>query len=76
MQTKQDKQIKDSIPGRPNSINVHDGLNRALRIWKKQLKDSDLIAELYERKEYIKPSDAKRKMLDVAKFKQAKQSEE
>ena len=71
---KQQKQIKDMVPGAPNSIKVSDGLNRAIRIWKKQLKDSDTINELFERKEHIKPSYKRRKQLETAKFKQSKQN--
>lgn len=70
MQTKQDKQIKDSVPGNPSGINVHDGLNRAIRIWKKNLKDSNTVTELYDRKEYKKPSRKNREIMEAAKFKQ------
>ena len=45
------------IPGLPRAVKVPDGnIEQALRRFKKMMKQTDVITELKERREYIKPS--------------------
>jgi ribosomal protein S21 len=49
------------VIGRPNTVKVvHNQIEPAIKLWKNKLKDSDIIEQLKERKEYIKPSVLKR----------------
>ena len=45
------------IPGQPRAVKVPDGnIEQALKRFKKMMKQTDVISELKERREYIKPS--------------------
>jgi len=66
------KQFNSIYPGSPNSITVNNDLNYALRKWKKNLKDGNIIEDLFERKFYTKPSVAKRKAKQTAQYNQRK----
>lgn len=47
--------------------NVVDGnLNTAIQVWKQELKTSEKLTKLYEKREYVKPSRYRRKQLDMA----------
>jgi len=71
----QDKQLATIIPG-SIGVNVIDGdLSYAMREFKKQIKDTEVIQNLYNNKYYTKPSVSKRKMLDNAKFLQKNKSD-
>jgi ribosomal protein S21 len=49
------------VIGRPNTVKVvHNQIEPAIKLWKNKLKDSDIIEQVKERKEYIKPSVLKR----------------
>ena len=51
------------IPGQPRAVKVPDGnIEQALRRFKKMMKQTDVISELKERREFIKPS--KRKYME------------
>ena len=50
------------IPGRFRDAKVVNGnIEAALKFWKRQMKESDVLQELKDRKEFIKPSAVKRK---------------
>ena len=50
------------IPGRFRAAKVVNGnIEAALKFWKRQMKESDFLQELKDRKEFIKPSAVKRK---------------
>ena len=50
------------IPGRYKAAKVVNGnIEAALKFWKRQMKESDVLQELKDRKEFIKPSAVKRK---------------
>lgn len=69
------KQVESTIPGRLNAIQVVNGdLTFALKKFKKLQKDSAIILDCYERKFYVKPSVAKRKKMNNAKYLQQKES--
>ena len=56
-----------------NVLNVTDkltDLNFALRVFKQDIKDSNILAEYKNRQEYIKPSERRKKMMDRAKYKE------
>ena len=45
------------VPGCPRAVKVPDGnIEQALRRFKKMMKQTDVISELKERREFIKPS--------------------
>ena len=45
------------VPGCPRAVKVPDGnIEQALRRFKKMMKQTDVISELKERREYVKPS--------------------
>ena len=50
------------IPGRFRAAKVVNGnIEAALKFWKRQMKESEVLQELKDRKEFIKPSAVKRK---------------
>jgi|TARA_R110000822_G_scaffold53530_2_gene138057 ribosomal protein S21 len=67
--SKKHKYHQSIIPGSPLGVAVMYGdLGFALRLFKKKLKDSDVLKNFKERKEFIKPSVKKRKQLSDAIF--------
>lgn len=68
------KQLYTIIPGRLNAIEVNNDLTYALRLYKKQQKESEIILDLYTRKFYDKPSVLKRKKMNLAKYIQSKEN--
>lgn len=62
------KQINTIVPGSMNSFKVTEDLNFALRLWKKALKENNIVQELHERKFYTKPSTIKKRQKDSAKY--------
>ena len=63
--TKRFKKVRKEqmiIPGRYKAAKVVNGnIEAALKFWKRQMKESDVLQELKDRKEFIKPSAVKRK---------------
>ena len=50
------------IMGKQMSVKVvHNQIEPAIKLWKRKLKDSGILEQLKERKEFIKPSAVKRK---------------
>ncbi len=50
------------IPGRYKAAKVVNGnIEAALKFWKRQVKESGVLQEVKDRKEFIKPSAIKRK---------------
>ena len=50
------------IPGKFKAAKVINGnIEAALKFWKRQVKDSNVLQEVKDRKEFIKPSAVKRK---------------
>ncbi len=45
---------------------VHNQIEPAIKLWKRKLKDSGILEQLKERKEFIKPSAVKRKQREEA----------
>lgn len=59
------------IVGKPNSVRVVNGdINSALKLWKRELKESGKLELLKEKKEYVKPSVLKRKQRTDAEYSQ------
>lgn len=76
MNQKDWKKFQDIAPGRLYGATVVDNdINRAIRKWKKVLKDSNIIQEVFDRREYIQDSKKKRKILQTAQYKQRKEHE-
>ncbi|MFW2033846.1 30S ribosomal protein S21, partial [Acinetobacter sp. ULE_I037] len=54
------KKFHGTVPGSPQSVKVNGGdISTALRIWKKQQKDSNIIQDLFDKKYYKKKSVSK-----------------
>ena len=50
------------VPGRFKAAKVINGnIEAALKFWKRQVKESNVLQEVKDRKEFIKPSAIKRK---------------
>ena len=55
------------IMGKPMAVKVvHNQIEPAIKLWKRKLKDSGILEQLKERKEFIKPSAVKRKQREEA----------
>jgi ribosomal protein S21 len=68
---KQHKYHKSIVPGNSFSTKViNKDINFALRSWKKQLKISNTLDTLKEKREFEKPSVTKRKIKNSAIFNQ------
>lgn len=61
------KKFKATIPGRPGSIAVNGDIANALRIFKRQTKQSNILLECSERRWYTPPSKTKRVQNERAK---------
>lgn len=73
--SKKHKYHQSIIPGQGLGAAVPNGdLGFAIRLWKKQLKDADVLKMVKERKEYVKPSVIKRKAKADAAYRQRLQS--
>ena len=63
--TKRFKKVRKEqmiIPGRYKAAKVVNGnIEAALKFWKRQVKESGVLQEVKDRKEFIKPSAIKRK---------------
>ena len=58
---KKQKHHQSVIPGHATGAKVvNRDINFAVRIWKRKLKTSDILNDLKENREYIKPSVSKR----------------
>ncbi len=72
---KQTKQFLSIIPGATCGVDCrHADLQYGMRTFKKMMSTSKKIETLYERKEFIKKSDKKRKIRDVAKYKEKRRN--
>ena len=68
---KKQKHHQSVLPGTTSGAKVvNRDINFALRTWKKKLKDSDVLTQVKNRKEFIKPSVVKRIKLNNAIYMQ------
>jgi small subunit ribosomal protein S21 len=69
---KKQKQHQTIVPGHSLAVNVVGSLREdlafALKIWKRKVKNSEVLEKAKDRKEFIKPSVKKRKQLQDARF--------
>jgi len=66
--SKRQRKELSECPGGVCAI-VHNGdLQSALQVFRRELKQSNKLAEVYRRKEYEKPSVRRRKILNTAKY--------
>ena len=74
MEHKKKQRAKKSemiIVGKPNNVKVvNDDINSAIKLWKRNLKDSGKLDVLKSKLEYVKPSVIKRKKRNDAEFSQ------
>lgn len=74
MEHKKKQRAKKSemiIVGKPNNVKVvNDDINSAIKLWKRNLKDSGKLDVLKSKLEYVKPSVIKRKKRNDAQFSQ------
>jgi small subunit ribosomal protein S21 len=70
--SKKQKQHQTIVPGNSLAVNVvgtaREDLAFALKVWKRKIKNSQVLEQTRDRKEFIKPSVVKRKQLIAAKF--------
>lgn len=70
--TKKQKQHQTIVPGNALAVKVlgstREDLSFALKVWKRKIKNSEILEQTRTRKEFIKPSAIKRKQLIAAKF--------
>ena len=68
---KKQKHHQSILPGTTSGAKVvNKDINFALRIWKKKLKESNILSDIKDRKEFIKPSAVKRMKLNNAIYMQ------
>jgi small subunit ribosomal protein S21 len=69
---KKQKQHQTTVPGNPLAVNVvgtqREDLGFALKSFKRKVKASGILERIKDRKEFVKPSVAKRKQLQNAQF--------
>ena len=71
------KKLQESAPGNLLGTTVTEGnIDKALRRFKKTIKDSGMILELFSRREFTKPSIVKRKQKKEARYRQRRHDEE
>jgi ribosomal protein S21 len=63
------------VPGNPNAVIVNGNLDFALKLFKRQVKDSGIMDLMKERKEFKKKSVVERENYRKARFLQQKFSE-
>lgn len=66
---RREKKRRSLLPGGIGANVVEGELNTAIQVWKQELKNSENLNRLYENREYVKPSVTKRKMFQMAKYK-------
>lgn len=70
------KEFLSQIPNSPTGASVVNGdLSFAIRMWKKRLKESGNMQELYKRKYYKKPSTQRRETKLDAIYRRQKEME-
>ncbi len=68
---KKQKYHQSVLPGTTSGSKVvNRDINFALRMWKKKLKESDVLNDVKSRKEFIKPSVIKRMQMNNAVYMQ------
>ena len=68
---KKQKHHLSILPGTTSGAKVvNRDINFALRIWKKKLKESDVLSQIKDKKEFTKASVVKRKKLNNAIYMQ------
>lgn len=68
---KKQKYHQSILPGTTSGSKVvNRDINFALRMWKKKLKESDVLNDVKSRKEFIKPSATKRMQMNNAVYMQ------
>jgi small subunit ribosomal protein S21 len=69
---KKQKQHQTIVAGNPLAVNVvgsaREDLAFALKIWKRKIKNSEILEKIKDRKEFIKPSVRRRKQIQDAQF--------
>lgn len=71
MNKKRAKKSEMMVVGKPNNVKVvNDDINSAIKLWKKNLKESGKIDILKSKLEYVKPSVIKRKKQTDAEYSQ------
>jgi ribosomal protein S21 len=69
---KKQKQHQTNVPGNSLAVNVVGSLREdlafALKIWKRKIKNSEVLEKTKDRKEFIKGSVKRRKQLQDAQF--------
>ncbi len=75
MDNKLNKRLQASLSGGIGANVVDGNLGLAIRIWKQDLKKFGILNEVFERRQFVKPSITKRDIKSRAAYKQLKESE-
>ena len=67
------KLFKSICTSRPNAVLVNGDINHAIKRWKETNKNNGVTDELFERKFYQKPSDKRRKQIEIARYNATKE---
>lgn len=70
MTNKRTKRLQTALAGGIGANVVDGDLQFAIKHWKQELKRSNKMVEIFERREYVKPSRIKKDMLSRAIHKQ------
>jgi len=66
---KRQKQHKSIIPGNANSVSVVDkDLNYALRLFKRKIKDANILDRFKQNKTFVKRSVKRKEQINKAKY--------
>tara|TARA_R110000868_G_scaffold217359_1_gene467428 strand:+ start:1138 stop:1392 length:255 start_codon:yes stop_codon:yes gene_type:complete len=70
------KKFQGTVPGRPQAVKVNGGdISTALKIWKRQQKDSNIVQELFDKKYFKNKSVQRREQLELARYNQQKEAD-
>lgn len=71
--SKRKREFLSIAPGAPLGATVVEGeLNYAIQTWKRKVKDSGILKEVFNRREFMKPSVKRRRVKLDAIYKQSK----
>lgn len=69
------KQFRSIVPGKPSSIYNDGNIHDALKLYKKHIKDCEIVQQCYERNWFEPKTVKRRKQLERAKFVESKNAE-
>ena len=68
--TKQEKKQRAQLAGGIGANVIEGDLGLAIRTWKQDLKNSGILKEIYNKREFISKSQKRKEIVDKAKYRQ------